>query len=118
LRENSPECGAVVSALAVAAKEGLRAAEPLWREVRCLTPDGEDTEVGRMVTGYMRGDGAEADMWVSRILSAPRDWEDLADAADRLAFLAGCPDADPAFFGPRLSRVIAARDAFQARCAE
>ncbi|MCX5333377.1 ATP-binding protein [Streptomyces sp. NBC_00140] len=118
LRENHPAYEPLASALTVAATEGLLAAEPLWPKEGYPVPDQKGSTVGRILVGFARGTGAEGDMGLSRILSGDHNWEQLADAAIALTFLARCPDADPAFFGPRLARVIAARDAFQARYAE
>ncbi|MFJ3672167.1 tetratricopeptide repeat protein [Streptomyces sp. NPDC090106] len=89
--------------------------EPLWR--RLLASD-EVTDGDRMLVDYARGDHTAADARLSRVLAAPRDWRNLADAALRLTALAHRPDADPEFYGPRLSRATAARDAFAARYAE
>lgn len=118
LRENHPEYEPLASTLTVAAKEGLRAAEPLWPKERYPVPDQQGSTLGQILVGFARGTGAEGDMCLSRILSGDHNWEQLADAALGLTFLSRCPDADPEYFAPRLSRVIAARDAFQARYAE
>ncbi|MEU6374381.1 tetratricopeptide repeat protein [Streptomyces sp. NPDC046909] len=115
LRRTSPEVGLYASALTVAVQEGLRVAEPMWRG---FTPDGRTTANDRMLIAYARGDHSEADRLLSGILSAPHGWGDLADAVASLTLLARSPDADPAFFGPRLARATAARDAFQRRYAE
>ncbi|WP_063757743.1 ATP-binding protein [Streptomyces fulvoviolaceus] len=118
LQTNRPERGVPMLALVVGTKEGLSAAKPLWREVRRLALAEVAPDIINVLIGYAQGDWARADTLFSEVLTQDHDWEDLADLAHFLTLLARCRDADPALFGPRLARVVAARDAVQARYAE
>ncbi|MEU6354818.1 tetratricopeptide repeat protein [Streptomyces sp. NPDC047072] len=99
--------------------KGLRAAEPLWRELaRAL--DGYEGDPGaRMMGGCMIGwavaDWAAGDRRLAGLLSLEPDWEDLADLADTLTELLHSPDADRPRLAPRLTAVTRARDAVRAR---
>ncbi|WP_246203591.1 ATP-binding protein [Streptomyces tailanensis] len=110
------------SALKLGMSTGLEAAEPLWQLVRTSArADGEIDAAHKLAEALAScalGDWSGADSAVSEGLSLNHDWADLADLAARLTLLARTPDADPALFGPCLTRATTARDAFQARYAE
>ncbi|MFJ9590526.1 tetratricopeptide repeat protein [Streptomyces acidicola] len=110
------------SAMLLGMSNGLSAAESWWRLARGTNvsehraADAADKFV-HALAGWALGDWSRADSTATEGLALEHDWEDLADLTFRLTFLARSPDADPALFAPRLARVTAARDAFQARYA-
>ena len=120
MRETEPLSAAFQLAMTVARSEGLRAAEPLWRElVRSVE---EDTEVGELLraqarcfTGCCLADWTEADRGLAELLAMNPEWDDLAPLAGILTELRHCPGTDMAGLGPRLAAVTEARDAIQAR---
>ncbi|MDF3141572.1 MULTISPECIES: tetratricopeptide repeat protein [unclassified Streptomyces] len=101
----------------------LSTAEPVRRFLRQVgvQADGDadaTVKFEQALVSCAVGDWSRADSLISGGLALDHDWEDLADLTLRLTLLARSPNADPALFGPRLARVTAARDAFQARYAE
>ncbi|MFI9172013.1 tetratricopeptide repeat protein [Streptomyces lincolnensis] len=121
LRSNDPGYDPLVPALTVTASDGLSAAEPLWREVPSagtdLDPDAAAV-FDQVLERCALGDWSRADSVISVGLALDHDWEDLAHLAGFLNLLIRSPGADPASLGPRLARVLEARDAFQARYTE
>jgi len=97
----------------------LSAAESELRLLQRSNGDADATvKFGQTLASCAAGDWARADSLVSEGLALDHDWEDLADLTLQLTLLARRPDADLALLGPRLARVAAARDAFQASYAE
>ncbi|WP_460066738.1 tetratricopeptide repeat protein [Streptomyces sp. YKOK-I1] len=122
VRGTDPLNGAYVLALTVGRTEGLRAAEPLWREfAELFRQDGrltaEELCLAHCIAGCALGDWPEADRRLAEVLAADQDWDDLADLADALTDLLHSPGADRSRLAHRLARVTEARDAVRARYA-
>ncbi|MFI7501349.1 tetratricopeptide repeat protein [Streptomyces sp. NPDC049687] len=122
LRATDPLNGVYLLALAVGREEGLRAAEPLWREFARLFPqDGtlvaEELPLARCIVGCALADWDEADRGLAELLAMDHGWDDLADLDVSLTQLLHSPGADRARLAPRLAQVTAARDAVRARYA-
>ncbi|MFG2791445.1 tetratricopeptide repeat protein [Streptomyces sp. NPDC048419] len=109
LREAEPLVGTYHLAMTVSRSEGLRAAEPLWRELaRFLHESDQPNELeraqGRCFVGCALADWAEADRGLAEFLASTHDWDDLAYLASFLTELRQSPDADTA----RLTRYLTA----------
>ncbi|MFF4588997.1 tetratricopeptide repeat protein [Streptomyces sp. NPDC001388] len=122
VRETDPLNGVYLLALTASRAEGLRAAEPLWREfARLLSEDGRlvpgELALGQCVVGCALGDWARADRALAEALGTDQDWDDLADIGTALTELLHSPGADRARLAPRLAEITAARDAVRARYA-
>ncbi|MFJ8107260.1 tetratricopeptide repeat protein [Streptomyces sp. NPDC096132] len=120
VRETDPLNGVYVLALTVGGDEGLRAAEPLWREFARLLPQDdrlvpEELDQGRLIAACALGDWAAADRALAEVLAVEQDWADLADLGAALTELLDSPGADRSRLAPRLARITEARDAVRAR---
>ncbi|WJV48092.1 tetratricopeptide repeat protein [Streptomyces flavofungini] len=113
-------------ALVVGCAEGVAAARPLWQRAARLTrtsgePSPCDDHLHVLVAAGL-GDWTALDTRLGDPLAAAdgpgAHWADLADLADDLDALVRAPGADRARLGPRLARVVAARDAVRARYAD
>ncbi|MCX4666366.1 tetratricopeptide repeat protein [Streptomyces sp. NBC_01381] len=125
LRESQEVVGAALYALAVSGSEGLGGARPLWEEaarsIRAVDPPLALRSPLPAVIDAALGNWEALDARLSRVLAAgvPEvEWDDLAEHADLLTEVLRAPGADRSRLAPRLARVVAARDAFQARYAE
>ncbi|MFI5676708.1 tetratricopeptide repeat protein [Streptomyces cellulosae] len=123
LREAEPFDGTLELAMTVGRSEGLRVAEPLWREVaRSLEEDDEIEDMvraeGRCLIGCALADWAEADRGLTEFLATDPGWDDLSLLADTLTELLQSPDANRTRLASCLTAVTTARDAVQARYAE
>ncbi|GAA1909482.1 tetratricopeptide repeat protein [Streptomyces durmitorensis] len=109
-------------ALATSGSEGVAAAAPLWRETARLTAGADLMPPVRDLLDALIAAGLEdwtaLDSGLTRFLESAVRWGSLAELADLLAELFRAPGADRARLTPHLARVMAARDAFQARYAE
>ncbi|MEU1512061.1 tetratricopeptide repeat protein [Streptomyces sp. NPDC005811] len=120
MRAVDPVDGTIQLALSVGGSEGLRAAEPLWRELPGLLGDWIDEEgaaLKQCLLGWTLGDWADADRGLAAVLAGTPGWDLLAALADFLTELLRTPGADRSRLAPRLAQVTAARDAVQARYA-
>ncbi|MFE0135021.1 tetratricopeptide repeat protein [Streptomyces sp. NPDC059037] len=122
--EGNEEAWARLSALAVSGSEGLAAARALWEKVAGLIRAAESPpelrEPWPAVVAAALGDWDALDAQLARVLAADTpevEWDDLAEHADLLTEILRAPGADRSRLAPRLARVVAARDAFQARYA-
>ncbi|WP_151483189.1 BREX system ATP-binding domain-containing protein [Streptomyces albicerus] len=127
VRETEPLVGAFQLAVTVSRSEGLRAAEPLWRELaRLVHEDGEpgaelsalEHAQSRCFIGCALSDWAEADAGLTEVLALTPDWEDLANLTAILTDVLDSPGTDRARVAPYLAEVTAARDTIRARYAE
>ncbi|WP_406444372.1 tetratricopeptide repeat protein [Streptomyces sp. NBC_01613] len=123
LRETNPVGGLFQLVMTVTRSEGLRAAEPLWRELRpLLDEDGELAEGeragGRCFANCALADWTEADRGLAELLAMDPEWDDLAELVGILTELLESPDSDRSALAPRLAAATEARDAVQARYAE
>jgi tetratricopeptide (TPR) repeat protein len=123
MRETEPVVGTFQLAMTGSLSEGLRAAEPLWRELaRAVHEDADLGELeraqGRCFIGCALADWAEADRGVSEVLAMEPGWDDLANLATILTDLLNSPDADRSGLTPRLTAITEARDAVRTRYAE
>ncbi|MEB8342615.1 tetratricopeptide repeat protein [Streptomyces endophyticus] len=109
LRELKGAEGEFEYAVTVACKEGVSAARPLWRRLRGSEPE----ELALVAAGL--GEWAWLDGHLSEVLTPTAAWDDLAEFALYLGFVAAAPGADRARFAPRIAQVEQARDALQAR---
>lgn len=109
-------------AFVVGRSQGMRAAEPLWREVARLLGARELNEeqraVGQGTVSWALGNWTNADRALAEVLAADPGWHVLADLVGVLTELLHSPDADRSRIAPRLAAVTAARDTVQARYAE
>ncbi|CAM5579773.1 Beta-barrel assembly-enhancing protease [Streptomyces alboniger] len=120
-RATDPLNGVYQVALTVGRSEGLRAAEPCWREFARLqlesdALDDEERARARCVIGCALADWSEADGALAELLAAP-EWDALADLAGALTDLLHSPDADRPRLTALLTEVTRSRDAVQARYA-
>ena len=118
LCESHPPFGALQLALTIGRSEGLRAAEPKWRELlRLVREGGELSELeraeGRCFIACALGDWAEADQGLAEFLVLAPDWDELAELAGILTELLQSPEADGTRLTPYLTTVTQARDAVQ-----
>ncbi|MFD3575370.1 tetratricopeptide repeat protein [Streptomyces sp. NPDC058644] len=122
LRARDEVLGTCDLALAMSGSDGVTAAGPLWREAARLVARADlhpaDRDFAAALTAAGLEDWTALDHGLARVLAVPREWDDLAELADLLAELLRAPGADRHRLAPRLSRVVAARDAFQALYAE
>ncbi|MBJ3806694.1 hypothetical protein [Streptomyces flavofungini] len=117
--------GLQLLALAVGGAEGAAAARPLWRRAVHLARGSDEPSPWHdylyVLIAAGLADWTALDARLARLLAlaeAPTThWADLAELADDLTALLHAPGADRARLGPRLARVIAARDAVRARYA-
>ncbi|KMS74827.1 hypothetical protein ACM01_12970 [Streptomyces viridochromogenes] len=123
LREAEPLSGTFQLALTVSRSEGLRAAQPLWRELARLVR--EDDELGEPERAQARcfvacalAEWAEADQGLAGFLAMEPGWGELAHVAAYLTAILESPDADRTRLAPRLTAVTEAREAVRARYAE
>ncbi|MFE6398946.1 tetratricopeptide repeat protein [Streptomyces alboflavus] len=122
--EDDEVYGLHLLALAVLGAEGVAAARPLWRRTRQLALADDEPPPWHdhlhVLIASALSDWTDADACLTRALAAAEalHWADLADLADDLTVLLHAPGADRARLGPRLARVIAARDAVRARYAD
>ncbi|MEU6991444.1 tetratricopeptide repeat protein [Streptomyces sp. NPDC046465] len=111
--------GSVALALAVAGRDGVVAAVPLWREAEPLVLGAGFSVRARAFFGVRvasgLGDWAELDAGLATLLASCRWWEHLADLAADLRHLRDSPGADRGRLEPCLTRVTAARDEVRAR---
>ncbi|WSQ09897.1 tetratricopeptide repeat protein [Streptomyces sp. NBC_01231] len=121
LHATDPEYDLCVRALTVGTLDGLSAAGSLWREIRSTdaetSTDATDL-FDQVLVSCALGEWPRADRMLSEGLGLGHDWEDLADLAGFLTLAMRSPESDPALLGPRLTRVVRARDAFRVRYAE
>lgn len=124
LRAEDAASAALALALAVSGADGVRSSIPLWQEAtrlwrtEDLRPSARDCLY--VVSGAAMADWPTLDASLTRVLLAevPEvEWDDLAELADLLTEVLHASGADRARLTPRLARVVAARDAFQARWA-
>ncbi|WP_330339316.1 tetratricopeptide repeat protein [Streptomyces sp. NBC_00557] len=119
MRSEDPFTGTFDLALAVSGSRGLRPAVPLWQEVGRLADTADDGyPFVRCVLGCALGEWGGADVALAGVLAEEQAWDDLALLAAVLIELLSAPGADRARVAPRLSAVVTARDAVQARYAE
>ncbi|MFD7223573.1 tetratricopeptide repeat protein [Streptomyces sp. NPDC059892] len=117
-----PVYGTLRRAMTVTVAEGADAGIPVWRELERVLSEAEDVAVempayGAVLSAAVRGDWEVLDASLTALLALDHEWDDLADMACDLEELLGAPGVDTARLGPRLARVVAARDAFAARWA-
>ncbi|ORT58685.1 hypothetical protein BKD26_15980 [Streptomyces sp. CB03238] len=105
LSAEDPGAGAPLLAMAVSRIEGLSAAAGHWRAAGLTHP---------LIAACSLGEWSHADDLLAGFLTAAPPWDELARTAHTLAELLQCPGADPDELEPRLRRVEAARDAFDA----
>ncbi len=123
LREAEPLAGTFQLALTVSRSEGLRAAEPLWRELaRAVHEDDELEELeraqGRFFIACALAEWADADGGLADLLALEPSWEELAPVAAVLTDILDSPDTDRTRLAPRLAAVTEACEAVRARYAE
>ncbi|MFF0159931.1 tetratricopeptide repeat protein [Streptomyces sp. NPDC005263] len=116
-----PLNGVYQLALTVGRAEGLRAAEPHWREFARLVHESDELKDEermrtRCLIGCALGDRARADEALAELLAAP-DWGELADLATALTDLLHSPGADRTHLTACLTEVTRTRDAVRARYA-
>ncbi|WP_175647445.1 tetratricopeptide repeat protein [Streptomyces cyaneochromogenes] len=122
LREAEPLTGTFQLASTVSRSEGLRAAEPLWRELARLVH--EDDELGELERAQARcfiacalAEWSEADQGLAGLLAMEPGWDELARLAAVLTDILDSPDADATHLAPRLAAVTEACEAVRARYA-
>ncbi|MFF7164190.1 tetratricopeptide repeat protein [Streptomyces sp. NPDC008086] len=123
LRASEPLPGTFHLALTLSRAEGLRTAEPLWRELSTIALEDDDLgdserAQGRCFINCALSSWPEADQGLTDLLAMGPAWDELAYVAFTLAELLQCPDVDHAEVTSRLTRVAEARDATRARYAE
>ncbi|MFD0415948.1 tetratricopeptide repeat protein [Streptomyces sp. NPDC127108] len=121
--EDDEVYGLHLLALAVLGAEGFAAARPLWQRTRRLALASDEPPPWHddlhALIALSLSDWTDADARLTHVLAAEAPhWADLADLADDLTTLLHAPGADRARLGPRLARVIAARDAVRAQYAD
>lgn len=123
LREAEPLAGALQLALTVSRSEGLRAAEPIWRELARAVHEDDGLEEleraqGRCFIACALAEWAEADRGLADLLALEPGWEELAPVAAVLTDILDSPDTDRTRLAPRLAAVTGACEAVRARYAE
>ncbi len=123
LRESEPLAGTFHLALSLGRSEGMRAAEPLWRELAVMAREDADLgeperASGRCFIGCALSDWTEADQGLADFLAMEPGWDELAGLAFILDELLQSADIDQPGVASRLTTVTEARDAVRARYAE
>lgn len=120
LRETEPLAGMFQLAVTVSRSEGLRAAEPLWRELARSVH--EDDDLGEPERAQARcfipcalAEWAEADQALADLLALEPGWDELANLAAILTDILDSPDTDRTRLAPRLAAVTEAGEAVRAR---
>ncbi|MFD9881644.1 tetratricopeptide repeat protein [Streptomyces alboflavus] len=121
--EDDEVYGLHLLALTVLGAEGFAAARPLWQRTRRLALASDEPPPWHddlhALIALALSDWTDADARLTHVLAAEAPhWADLADLADDLTTLLHAPGADRARLGPRLARVITARDAVRAQYAD
>ncbi|MFD6285945.1 BREX system ATP-binding domain-containing protein [Streptomyces sp. NPDC060205] len=122
LRATAPMPGVFQLAMTVSQSEGLRAAEPLWRELAAMVrADAElpaaDSALGDLERAQARcflacalSDWPTAQEALTAILSLPPDWDDLATLTLILRDLHTSPEADALRMAPLLTAATRAAE--------
>ncbi|MFE0255058.1 tetratricopeptide repeat protein [Streptomyces sp. NPDC059010] len=120
LRETEPLAGTFQLALTMGRSEGLRSAEPLWRELaRSLDEDDElgepERAQARCFIACALADWAEADQGLADFFAMEPGWDELANVAAILTDLLDSPHTHRTHLAPRLTAVTEACEAVRAR---